>query len=211
MLLCTGQWISYYRESHVCNSFQNIPPGSEHKLKSFYTDFSACRIKLKVGGEQGHPSSNLSISQGSLGAANLVFGLPHHDEDTGSNMKIENSMHFSINENSRVFYKPFFFCLWASAGHSFTDSILVWQQHFPAGVISENTAAFKPWMNNHLVLGESKLPVWGPPCPLLEPNIEQTPPKFLFFNDLLFTKWDSSLFSSTEWLSQTHAECKGWS
>lgn len=73
---------------------------------------------------------------------------------------------------------PILFCLWASPGHSFTDSELVCQQHFPGGVISGNTVTFKPLMKNHLVLGGSKLPVWGSPCSSPEPNIEQIPPKF---------------------------------
>lgn len=53
----------------------------------------------------------MSTPQGSSGAANLMFGLPHHDEGTGNNMKIENSINFSINDNRQVFYKPVLFCL----------------------------------------------------------------------------------------------------
>lgn len=101
-------------------------------------------------------------------------------------MKIENSMKFSI-DNRQIFYKLILFCLWASPDHSFTDSVLVCQQHFPGGVISDNTVTFKPLMKNHLVLGGSKLPVQGPPCSSPEPNIEQIPPKFhclLIFSSL---------------------------
>ena len=134
MLLCTGQWISYYGESHVCNSFQNLPPGPEHKFKSSYTDLSACRIKMKVGEGQSHPSWDSSTSQGSPGTANLMFGLPRHDEDTANNMKMENSMDFSINENSQVFYNPR-----ESPGHFCTDSVLVWQQHFPGAATWEHS------------------------------------------------------------------------
>lgn len=61
---------------------------------------------MKVDEGQSHPSWDSSTSQGSPGRANLRFGLPCHDEDTGNNMKIENSMDFSINENSQVFYNP---------------------------------------------------------------------------------------------------------
>lgn len=106
-----------------------------------------------------------------------MFGLPQHDEHTGNCMKIENSMNFSISDNRQVFYKPILFCFWASLGHSFTDSVLVWQQHFPGG-ISHNTAALKTWVKNHLVLGGAQLPLWGSPWPSPEPNIEQIPPKF---------------------------------
>lgn len=72
----------YYGESLVCNSFQHLPPGPEHKLKSSYTDLSACRKKMKVGEGKIHPSWDSSTSQGIAGAGNLKVGLPYHDEET---------------------------------------------------------------------------------------------------------------------------------
>lgn len=95
----------------MCNSFQNLPPGPEHKLKYSYTDLSACRLKMKVGVGQIHPSWGSSTSQGIAGAANLKVGLPHHDEETQETQKIENSMDFSTNENIQVFYNPTLFLL----------------------------------------------------------------------------------------------------
>lgn len=38
--------------------------------------------------------------------------------------------------------------------------------------ISDNTAAFRPWMRKHLVLAESELWAWGLACPSALPNIE---------------------------------------
>lgn len=68
--------------------------------------------------------------------------------------------------------------------------------------ISDNIAAFKPWMRNPLVLAESELPAWGLACPSSEPNIEpmplprwgKSPSKTPFFKDLVLAKYDISLF-----------------
>lgn len=58
--------------------------------------------------------------------------------DTGNKMEI-NSMVFSINENTPVFYKPSLFLLWKSPGHFCTDSVLVWPQHFPGAATWEHS------------------------------------------------------------------------
>lgn len=57
---------------------------------------------------------------------------------TGNNMEI-NSMDFSVNENSPVFYNSIFFLLWKSPGHFCTDSVLVWPQHFPDAATWEHS------------------------------------------------------------------------
>lgn len=131
MLLCTGQWMLLWRKP--CMQLISTSASRSWTQTKIFLYWLISLQKKNEGGWR-EDSSILGFKHLSRHCwcwkPEGWAAIPRW-RDTENNMKIENSMDFSINENSHVFYNPVLFLLWESPGHFCTGSKLGWQQHFP--------------------------------------------------------------------------------